>query len=501
MTNGKNRITLLALCAAMLTMAACGSSDDSKDTAKGTEASAVTADSTAADPAEARESLGLPADLSFGGEDFTFLGATADHGYYTTADLWVEGENAEPLNDAIYKRNRVIEEMLGVKIRTIDVDSGESVSAITKAVEANDCIYDAVWARSNQLYGLSAKGYFLDFNAVPNLDLSRLWWDQNIQDTFSFYDKNFVMTGHISTGEDACTLLVYFNKQLVDNYDLPSPYDMVRDGTWTIDRMQEMVRAVSVDVNGDGKMTEGDTYGLIGEYGLVNRLYMSLGGTYYERKADDTYELNVASEANMRVWDAVYNLLLDENTVSNVGKWKNTGGLSTVFTYARQLFTEDHFLFHMSLPLVIGEFRNMESDFGIVPVPKLDESADRYYAALDENAPLMAITVNAPNLEKTGAVLEAMAWESMYTVTPVYNETLLARKYTRDSESADMLDIIAESRVYNVVAMTDWGGLHAMTAQKYDSKKAVAVSDFEKKLKAAAKNMEKDLEFFAEAGE
>lgn len=368
-------------------------------------------------------------------------------------------------------------------------------------MEANDCIYDAVWARGNQLYGLSAKGYFLDFNTIPNLDLSKPSWDQNIQETFSFYDKNFVMTGHISTGEDACTLLVYFNKQLVENYDLPSPYDMVRDGTWTIDRMTEMVRAVSVDVNGDGKMTEGDTYGLIGEYGLVNRLYMSLGGTYYERKDESTYEINVSDERNMQIWDKVYNILLDENTVANVGKWKTTGGLSTVFTYARQLFTQDHFLFHMSLPLVIGEFRDMESDFGIVPVPKLDESAERYYAALDENAPLMSITVNAPNLEKTGTVLEAMAWESMYTVTPVYNETLLARKYTRDSESADMLDIIAESRVYNVVAMTDWGGLHALTAQKYDSKKAIAVSDFEKKLKSANKIMEKDLEFFAEAGE
>ena len=52
--------------------------------------------------------------------------------------------------------------------------------------------------------------------------------------------------------------------------------------------------------------------------------------------------------------------------------------------------------------------------------------------------------------ERTGIVLEALAAESYYTVTPAYYEKTLIGKYTRDEESADMIDIILSTRVYDL---------------------------------------------------
>ena len=89
----------------------------------------------------------------------------------------------------------------------------------------------------------------------------------------------------------------------------------------------------------------------------------------------------------------------------------------------------------------------------------------------------------------------------MYTLTPVYNETLVKRKYTRDEDSIAMLEILADSRVYNITAMTNWGGLNDVASSRFNSKKMIAVSDFEKKVKAAEKALEKDLEYFAEAAQ
>ena len=174
------------------------------------------------------------------------------------------------------------------------------------------------------------------------------------------YGKNYAMTGHISTRDDACTMITYFNKAMIAAYNLPSPYTLVETEEWTFDQYGEMVRAVSVDVN----------------------------------------------------------------------------------------------------------------------------------------MPLLAVPVNVPDAEKTGAVLETMAWESLYTLTPVYNETLLKRKHARDTESADMLTLISRSRTYNLAAITDWGGLYSIGGEKFYAGKPLAVSDLEKKLAAANKAMEKDMEAF-----
>ncbi len=173
-----------------------------------------------------------------------------------------------------------------------------------------------------------------------------------------------------------------------------------------------------------------------------------------------------------------------------------TGGTS--YAYARSLFTQDKFLFILTGPTVLEELRDMESEFGIVPAPKFDYAEERYYAAVDAWVALLGVTTTAPDLEKTGAVLETMAWESRYTVTPAYQETLLQRKYTRDAESMEMLDIIARSRVYDIMAMMNWGGIAGVGGTKLASKKPVAVSDFEKHIAAAQKAMEEDLAFFAE---
>lgn len=498
MRNLKHAASALFILA--LAAAAVSCQDGAKTDVQSGESGALTAGEQSSDlvqmETDARLPLGLPEELSFEGETFTFLGVgTEEHqGYYSTTDLYAESENAEPLNDAVYKRNRAMFDLLGVTVEV--VDKNPTMTEIQKVVEANDCMYDAVWSYGNSMYNGAAKGYFLDFQQIPYITLSNPWWDQNIRENFSFNDKNYIMTGDISTRDDACTFNVYFNKKLLSDFDLESPYPLVKEGTWTLDKFQEMVRAVSVDVNGDGVMEDGDQFGMMSENGLANRLFISAGGTYYTKNSAGEYEINITSERNLHIFDAVFTLLLDGNTVPRIEKWLNKVPGGNVYGYARSLFAQDKFLFSIGGPLVIGEFRNMESDFGIVPIPKFDIEDDRYYAAVDEFAPLLAVTVNAPNIEKTGAVLEAMSWESMYTVTPVYQETLLERKYTRDTESADMLGIIAESRVYNIIGMTNWGGLYSVAQNAYGADRAVTVSAFEKKLNAAKKALEKDLSTF-----
>ncbi len=428
------------------------------------------------------------------GETFTFLSISRDLiDYYATTDLYQEESSADPLENAVFLRNSVIEEKLGVTVQ--EIPSTDFVGDITRAVNA-DCEYDAVWCWAGNLYPLAVEGYFLDFNEIEYINLENRWWDQNVRKDLALFGKNYCMTGDISTRDDACTFFMYFNKKLISDHDLPSPYDMVENDTWTLDRMREMVRAVSNDENGDGKWTDGDLYGLYSENGLINRLFLAMGGTFYEQKKDGTYEINVTDERNMDIFNTVYDLVYDERTVSNVNTYTNIGTAPHAWAYGRQLFTRDKFLFHLSAPTVIDEFRDMESEFGIVPIPKYDENQERYYAPIDSCVPLLAIPVNVPNTEKTGAVLELMAWESRYTVTPEYTETLLKRKYTRDLESMDMIGLIMENRRYDLMALTNWGGVYSVSIDAYVKEKTVSASDYAALLKSAEQAIATDMEFF-----
>lgn len=483
---------------ALLLLASCsGEKEISGDTAKNNT------DTDAPVPMETEETrmyATLPADLSFADEDFTFLGVGTGflYGYYSTTDLWTESETGEALNDAIFKRNLAVQELLDITIKVVDFDDAQA--EIRRSVTAGETLYDAVWAPGHTSLGLSASGCYLNFRTLPYIDLQKPWWDQNIQTDYSFYGKNFVMTGDISTREDACTYTLVFNKKMLADHSLPSPYMLVEEDSWTFDRFSEMVQAVSIDVNGDGMMTDGDIFGLYGETGAINRLYSSLGGTFYRATEEGDYTITVTDERNIDIYDKIFALYSNDQCVPNIEKWKYTGSDGNVYGYARSvLFAEDKFLFVLTGPLCYVEFRDMESPFGIVPIPKFDESSARYYAVVDHIAPLLSVPVSISSPEKTGVVLEAMACESKYTVTPEYNETLLRRKLARDAESAKMLDIIADSRTYSVMSMTDWGGIYSVAGNAYASgKMSISVSDFEKKIKGAVSAMDKALEKLAE---
>jgi hypothetical protein len=128
------------------------------------------------------------------------------------------------------------------------------------------------------------------------------------------------------------------------------------------------------------------------------------------RSPQITFNTDRLHDAANKVWD----LYFDETVCRGVEKMKHTGDFTNVFTYARSLFANDKFLFHLAGPLILSEFRNMESDFGLLPMPKLDPSQPRYYHAVDSETAMLSIPVTCEP-EKTGAVLEAMAAESMYT--------------------------------------------------------------------------------------
>ena len=95
------------------------------------------------------------------------------------------------------------------------------------------------------------------------------------------------------------------------------------------------------------------------------------------------------------------------------------------------------------LAVELDEIRNMQDEYGIVPMPKFDTVQTDYYTQMHDQFTVFAIPVSVASdkLELIGATMEAMASESLRTVKPAYYEIALKRKYMSDPVAWDMLDL------------------------------------------------------------
>ena len=90
-----------------------------------------------------------------------------------------------------------------------------------------------------------------------------------------------------------------------------------------------------------------------------------------------------------------------------------------------------------------------EIDFtcGIVPYPKYDEAQKKYQSFLQRSCyTLIPTTAEA---EFSGALLEAWSSQSYRKIMPEYFETALKTRYSQDSDSSRMFDLIRSSITYD----------------------------------------------------
>jgi len=111
-----------------------------------------------------------------------------------------------------------------------------------------------------------------------------------------------------------------------------------------------------------------------------------------------------------------------------------------------QYFMQGGSLFMQRGSNTLTTLGDMEDDYGIVPFPKWTEDQDGYYVALDGSRIAVPLACSA-DLERVCVIKEALAVESLNINHPAYYENTLTKRYVRDTESIDMLEIITNSNM------------------------------------------------------
>ena len=430
---------LLALLAAAL-LAACGDGAQA-DTTADTAVTADTAISTDAPAAE--EKLGVPATADYGDETFNILSA----GNVAYADFTAEETASTPLDIAQYKRRALVEQNYHIKInetveKAYSSGGGPGYTQLSTDANAGDCNYDLALVAGYDVTVLAYSNYLYDLASVPGIDLSKSWWDGRANESLAVRGVMFFTTGEITVSDNDVAFVVLFNKDLRAAYNLDNPYEMVYDGTWTLDNFGALCKTVTEDLDQNGTMNASDRFGLLVWDDSVLGIVNAAGQRCCTIAADGEIRLTLYNETTAAALDKYFSIIYDTQYA---------------ITYQREkanpldMWQADRGLFWMTTMGRIPQLRGMESDFGILPYPKLNAEQDRYYATVAPyNSQFVCVPLIQKDIERTGTVTEALAYYGKKIVTPAYYDVNLVGQSTRDEESSDMLEIIFDNLVFDI---------------------------------------------------
>lgn len=434
--NKTTKLTALffAVLLAAYSVSSCSSAEK---TGENDTTDAVSVPETTAAVTEPALSDDLP-EMDFGGYEFQILSSQTTSQHAITA---INEQTGDVLNDAMYNRTRAVEEKYNIVFLDdyLPGDAWVANDVFANSVKAGDSAYDLAMLLERGAFSMTHEGYFLDFSTVENVNLSKPYWNQNINETINLSDAVYMTYGSAQLCLYDLTFVLLFNQKMIGDLGLENPFDLVLDGTWTFDKMYEMGKAAVKDVDGDGKWGERDIYALEGANNSLSMSYLASARQRTIEKNGSDIEICLLTnplieEIFTRIMDIChepgycYQKPLHQDTYFHVG----------------QALFADHTFYS-----IIG-LRDMEDDFGIIPFPKYTQDQEDYGVFLSAGTRTMVVPTTAEKPELSGAVLETLHYLSYEDVMPAYYEVTLKEKVSRDSVSSQMLDLIMDSIYYDL---------------------------------------------------
>ena len=403
-------------------------------------------------------------------------------------DVVAEELTGVVLNDLVFTRNMTIEEMYNIKIAAEDMDYGQINNMIIQNVAAGDNTYD-MYLSNATAYNLATAGNLTALNNMPGIDIKNPWWDQAAIEGMSVGGNIYMVTGDITPMGLLTSDCVLFNKNLFDDNGMEYPYQTAFDGKWTLDVLKQYTTGLTRDLNGDGEIKDtDDLFSYTCWFDGAHAFFYGAGGRMVQKDSEDIPYMDWNLDRYASIFDKVHAVMVGEQ-----------GNFSTSnHEYSFKVFEEGRAYFCGIIFHKIEEFlRNMEDDYGVLPMPKYDENQQNYTTVVSGAGSMLVIPVTVSEAERTGNITEAMAAAAYDTITPSLYDVIASVKNVRDEESTKMVQIIIRSRTFDMAHMYYFAG-DDYIYELLKNKTTDVASYFAVREKPAVKNLEKLVKSFLE---
>jgi len=458
MKNSKKLISLLLLCTMLtVTFASCSESSVNNETSAESGSAVVSDASVEESIVEEADADSLDAvvkalpEANYDGYTFTSYNRNWINTTLFMRQSPDEELSGEPINDALWERDRSLEDKYNITLDYVVFEPTQSLyNDAAKIVQSGDASVSLIYGnmRDESPTFLMNK-LSVDLNSVPNLELSEPYWSRHNKD-IEIAGKLMFATGDITCRYAGAPYLILFNKQMVSDRGYRYPYEDVREGTWTFDKLNTMIDGSYQDLDGNGKVTNADFFGFIFETGKGYAFYNSFG--YQAIGMDENNEAVALVTAEDHI-----------NAITKIGEFAvNPNNYITTYTYEEvDMFKQNQAIFLDQTACNLSLFTDMEEDFGVLPLPKETEAQPDYYSFCNEScATGVQIPKSCDDLERTGMIVNALAAASRVSSMRAQYEVTLQYRQTRDEDSVEMLRLVSEAARYDYTVVYRWGGLY-----------------------------------------
>ena len=449
----KNSISLraaafiIALVIATGMFAGCAKTGNGDDTSGiGSTAATAAPEETTAPADTTPTAISVLGEKDFDGETVTFYSRYYD-GLWKS-DLIATEDDTDTLKVAVYRRNKFIEEAYKVKIDEIQSGSASFRSKLENLVMTGDESFDVVYMSVTDAAESAQAGLFWDLHDIGRIDLEGKWWSQSCNKAWSIAGRQFFAVGDITTIDNMATYCTFFNRKIVEANQLTSPYDLVKSNEWTLGKMFEMIESAYVPGQSDN---EAQVYGLSAENSFGFMMLMASGELISRNDENDIPQITIGNERSLSIAD-----MLVSKTAGNKAIYLGADtAIMNNFRNSQSLFMPE-VLYHLIT------LRDSDLDVGVVPLPKYDSEQDSYYSFTTGYC-ITCLGFPQSNtgdrLERAAFITEALAVQSLTTVTPAYFEVCVKTRYAPDIESSGMIQIILDTIYTDLAEVYKWGGL------------------------------------------
>ncbi len=484
---------LLALTMLLPMLAACSENSENSDPASDQSGAPAEVQSPEAEEEEdptAKLYEDLPTE-DYGGYVFSFLNNISNFAYTL---MTAEEMTGEGINDAIFVRNQKVEEVLNIKLDEHLEGYSEVTSQMNAAIAAGDDTFSCFWNEAGFVSPFATSGKLLNVNEISSLNLSKPWWEGKAMSEIQILDKLYTLVGDVHLMFKESFWMNGYNRSIIDQNQLENPYDLVKEGKWTLDVLKSEMETAARDLNGDGTMDGNDLFGVTCYSGCVNPLYMACDEVLITRN-EEGIPVNVTpGDRFYSVISKIVGIMFTSDAFSRYvcmsGKTQN---ISQYQDEWHGVFLSGHALFYFEPIGSLKKLRDMNDEFGIVPFPKYDESQQDYITYIANYAAMCGIPVTTSDAERTGTILENLCAYSYGDLRKAYVDTTLNFKYIRDEESKEMLDLILSSGRFNLCDLLSVTAVKDAVANAATSGNADVASVVAKTMKVADKTLEKSL--------
>lgn len=429
-------LLLVCMMLSAVALAACKKTDDT-DPSETTTATPQGGDTD--------EGSGVPDGLNFDDTVTWFIWSN-----HTMTEFYADQLSGETVSDEIYDRNVKLQKQLGVTFEYLE-EHNDNFQKKLEADNSGDGIYEIIGQYSVSgptfaKYGFYANALEPEFKYF---DFTKEWWPSGLVEQSTIGGNLFFFSGDISTNLLWMMTVLYYNKDLAKDWNLPDLYELVDNYQWTQEKLYELTKDVYTDLNSNQKKDKEDFYGL-GINGVNLDAFATAAGAYSVVKDPNTDLLKVNDDYYGEYMVNVIDMGIKLYNSTGTYYYSNTGSANRgYFTQGQALFWPDRTF--MAARELQAEGVNVE--FGVLPIPMYAESQQQYITNVGHPFTMYSISANvidAVDKEKVSAVIQEMSYYNYKYVTPEIFDTSLKNRYADEPDDARMFEICRDGIVFEM---------------------------------------------------